>query len=38
MNNRKIKQRRSILRKFGDLFRRRSLYKPNLAPVLHNHY
>jgi hypothetical protein len=34
----KIKQRRSILRKFGDLFRRRSLYKPNLAPVLHNHY
>ncbi|CAD6243969.1 unnamed protein product [Miscanthus lutarioriparius] len=35
---RKMKQRRSILRKFGDLFRRRSLYKPNLAPVLHNHY
>lgn len=38
MKQHKIKQRRSILRKFGDLFRRRSLYKPNLAPVLHNHY
>jgi murein DD-endopeptidase MepM/ murein hydrolase activator NlpD len=36
---RKVNKRRSILRKFGDLFRRsRSLYKPNLAPVLHNHY
>lgn len=34
-----VNKRRSILRKFGDLFRRsRSLYKPNLAPVLHNHY
>ncbi|GJM85325.1 hypothetical protein PR202_ga01765 [Eleusine coracana subsp. coracana] len=32
------RKRRSILRKFGDLFRRRSgLYKSNLAPVLH-HY
>ena len=38
MKQHKIKQRRSILRKFGDLFRRRSLYKPNLAPVLHNQY
>lgn len=36
---RKVNKRRSILRKFGDLFRRsRSLYKPNLVPVLHNHY
>ncbi|KAG2651767.1 hypothetical protein PVAP13_1NG310038 [Panicum virgatum] len=34
----KYKKRRSILRKFGDLFRRRSLYKPDLAPELHNHY
>ncbi|KAJ1279662.1 hypothetical protein BS78_04G171400 [Paspalum vaginatum] len=35
----KHRKRRSILRKFGDLFRRRSLYnKHNLAPVLHNHY
>ncbi|CAL4968674.1 unnamed protein product [Urochloa decumbens] len=34
----KHKKRRSILRKFGDLFRRRSMYKPDLAPVLHNHY
>ncbi|OEL23226.1 hypothetical protein BAE44_0015756 [Dichanthelium oligosanthes] len=34
----KHRKRRSILRKFGDLFRRRSLYKSNLAPVLHNHY
>ncbi|WVZ74935.1 hypothetical protein U9M48_023049 [Paspalum notatum var. saurae] len=34
----KHKKRRSILRKFGDLFRRRSMYKHNLAPVLHNHY
>ncbi|PUZ76218.1 hypothetical protein GQ55_1G272100 [Panicum hallii var. hallii] len=34
----KHKKRRSILRKFGDLFRRRSLYKPDLAPELHNHY
>ncbi|TVU29574.1 hypothetical protein EJB05_21148, partial [Eragrostis curvula] len=33
----KHKKRRSMLRKFGDLFRRRSLYKSNLAPVLH-HY
>ncbi|XP_062219394.1 uncharacterized protein LOC133919135 [Phragmites australis] len=31
----KHRKRRSILRKFGDLFRRRSLYKSNLAPVLH---
>ncbi|GJN21395.1 hypothetical protein PR202_gb08866 [Eleusine coracana subsp. coracana] len=31
------RKRRSILRKFGDLFRRRGLYKSNLAPVLH-HY
>jgi chromosome segregation ATPase len=30
------KKRRSILRKFGDLFRR-SLYKSNLPPVLHNY-
>uniref|UniRef100_K3YR99 Uncharacterized protein n=1 Tax=Setaria italica TaxID=4555 RepID=K3YR99_SETIT len=34
----KHRKRRSILRKFGDLFRRRSLYKPDPAPVLHNHY
>jgi len=34
----KHKKRRSILRKFGDLFRRRSMYKPDLAPELHNHY
>jgi chromosome segregation ATPase len=34
---RQHKKRRSILRKFGDLFRRRSLYKSNLPPVLH-HY
>ncbi|CAO2046281.1 unnamed protein product [Urochloa humidicola] len=34
----KHKKRRSILRKFGDLFRRRGMYKPDLAPVLHNHY
>ncbi|CAO1942103.1 unnamed protein product [Urochloa humidicola] len=36
----KHKKRRSIsiLRKFGDLFRRRSMYKPDLEPVLHNHY
>lgn len=33
----KQKKRRSILRKFGDLFRRRNIYKSNLAPVLH-HY
>ncbi|CAN6244810.1 unnamed protein product [Urochloa humidicola] len=32
------KKRRSILRKFGDLFRRRGMYKPDFAPVLHNHY
>lgn len=31
----KHKKRRSILRKFGDFFRRRSLYKRDLAPVLH---
>ncbi|KAL6899276.1 hypothetical protein ACP4OV_005934 [Aristida adscensionis] len=31
----KHKKRRSILKKFGDLFRRRSLYKSNLAPVMH---
>uniref|UniRef100_A0A0E0K1F1 Uncharacterized protein n=1 Tax=Oryza punctata TaxID=4537 RepID=A0A0E0K1F1_ORYPU len=31
----KQKKRRSILRKFGDFFRRRSLYKRNLAPVIH---
>ncbi|KAF0906472.1 hypothetical protein E2562_011465 [Oryza meyeriana var. granulata] len=31
----KQKRRRSILRKFGDFFRRRSLYKRNLAPVIH---
>ncbi|KAG8059146.1 hypothetical protein GUJ93_ZPchr0002g26658 [Zizania palustris] len=29
------KKRRSILRKFGDFFRRKSLYKRNLPPVLH---
>nr|CAB3446983.1 unnamed protein product [Digitaria exilis] len=34
----KHKKRRSILRKFGDLFRRRSMYKSNLAPELHDHY
>ncbi|KAG2659266.1 hypothetical protein PVAP13_1KG342400 [Panicum virgatum] len=34
----KHKKRRSILRKFGDLFRRRSMYKPDLGPELHNHY
>ncbi|XP_040376734.1 myosin-2 heavy chain, non muscle-like [Oryza brachyantha] len=31
----KQKKRRSILRKFGDFFRRRSLYKHNLAPAIH---
>ncbi|WVZ85885.1 hypothetical protein U9M48_032743 [Paspalum notatum var. saurae] len=29
----KHKKKRPILRKFGDLFRRKSFYKPNLAPV-----
>ncbi|KAG2572474.1 plectin-like isoform X2 [Panicum virgatum] len=29
----KHKKKRPIFRKFGDLFRRKSFYKPNLAPV-----
>ncbi|KAL6845891.1 hypothetical protein ACP4OV_024466 [Aristida adscensionis] len=29
----KQKKKRQIFRKFGDLFRRKSFYKPNLAPV-----
>ncbi|KAJ1271268.1 hypothetical protein BS78_06G116200 [Paspalum vaginatum] len=32
----KHKKKRPILRKFGDLFRRKSFYKPNLTPV-HTH-
>ncbi|PAN38438.1 hypothetical protein PAHAL_7G171900 [Panicum hallii] len=32
----KHKKKRPIFRKFGDLFRRKSFYKPNLAPV-HTH-
>jgi hypothetical protein len=31
------KKRRPILTKFGDLFRWRSMYKSNLAPVLHRY-